>query len=95
MPPQAKGSSILQQGPVSRPALIPQLPSNLLGARTVTYLVPQNSGIGARGIPQFIPPSNQQVQFVLRVTNPGMDVLFELFLKRVNAHNFFQFYIKS
>ena len=71
LPPGSKGTAVIQQSG-SRPTLIPPLPSSLAGARTVTYIVPQNSALGARGIQPFLPSQNQQVQFVLRVTNPGI-----------------------
>lgn len=70
LPPGSKGSAVIQQSN-SRPTLIPNIPSNLLGARTVTYIVPPNSGLSARGMQPLVQPANQQVQFVLRVTNPG------------------------
>lgn len=79
LPAGSKGTAVIQQS--SRPSLIPPLPSSLVGARTVTYIVPQNSALaGARGIQPFIPSQNQQVQFVLRVTNPGMTA-YELMLQ--------------
>lgn len=79
LPAGSKGTAVIQ--PSTRPSLIPPLPSSLVGARTVTYIVPQNSALaGARGIQSFIPSQNQQVQFVLRVTNPGM-IVYELMLQ--------------
>ncbi|XP_054709641.1 uncharacterized protein LOC129219313 [Uloborus diversus] len=63
-------SNLLLQRPV-----IPQLPPNMIGARTLTYIVPPNSGplssIGGRAIPPFISSSGQRVQLVVRVTNPN------------------------
>ncbi|XP_055932657.1 activating transcription factor 7-interacting protein 1-like isoform X2 [Argiope bruennichi] len=71
-------SNPVQVQQVSRQALVPTLQPNLLGPRTVAYIIPTNSGqissIGRNSLPvtNFVPGTNQRLQtLIVRVTNPG------------------------
>ncbi|GBN39372.1 Activating transcription factor 7-interacting protein 1, partial [Araneus ventricosus] len=73
--PQFSLSNPVQVQQVSRQTLVPTLPPNLLGPRTVAYIIPSNSGqintIG-RNVTNFVPGTNQRLQtLIVRVTNPG------------------------